>query len=94
MYGIRSVAARASELRGMRIVEQPSAKKAKIVADDDLIIRLNKEMIFADNDDACRTAEDLADAGIAVAALIDARKAATMFEKVFERAVAIRPLHG
>jgi heterotetrameric sarcosine oxidase alpha subunit len=33
-----------------------------------------RAVIFADNDDACRTAEDLADAGIAVAALIDARK--------------------
>jgi sarcosine oxidase subunit alpha len=33
-----------------------------------------RAVIFADNDDACSTAEDLADAGIAVAALIDARK--------------------
>jgi sarcosine oxidase subunit alpha len=33
-----------------------------------------RAVIFADNDDACRTAEDLAEAGIAVAALIDARK--------------------
>jgi methylglutamate dehydrogenase subunit C len=33
-----------------------------------------RAVIFADNDDACRTAEDLADAGVRVAALIDARK--------------------
>jgi len=33
-----------------------------------------RAVIFADNDDACRTAEDLAEAGVQVAALIDARK--------------------
>ena len=33
-----------------------------------------RAVIFADNDDACRTAVDLAYAGVAVAALIDARK--------------------
>ena len=33
-----------------------------------------RAVIFADNDDALRTAEDLAQAGVAVAALIDARQ--------------------
>ena len=33
-----------------------------------------RAVIFADNDDSCRTAEDLAAAGVQVAALIDARK--------------------
>jgi len=33
-----------------------------------------RAVIFADNDDAFRTASDLADSGVAVAALIDARK--------------------
>ena len=36
-----------------------------------------RAVIFADNDDAFRTAEDLAQAGIAVAALVDARKSAS-----------------
>ena len=36
-----------------------------------------RAVIFADNDDAFRTAEDLAEAGVTVAALIDARKSAS-----------------
>jgi sarcosine oxidase subunit alpha len=36
-----------------------------------------RAVIFADNDDAFRTAADLADAGVAVAAVIDARKVAS-----------------
>jgi sarcosine oxidase subunit alpha len=36
-----------------------------------------RAVIFADNDDGFRTAEDLAEAGVAVAALIDARKGAS-----------------
>jgi len=36
-----------------------------------------RAVIFADNDDAFRTAIDLADSGVAVAALIDARKASS-----------------
>ena len=36
-----------------------------------------RAVIFADNDDAFRTAEDLAEAGVTVAALIDARKTAS-----------------
>jgi methylglutamate dehydrogenase subunit C len=36
-----------------------------------------RAVIFADNDDAFRTATDLADAGVAVAAVIDARKVAS-----------------
>ncbi len=36
-----------------------------------------RAVIFADNDDAFRTADDLAEAGVTVAALIDARKSAS-----------------
>ena len=36
-----------------------------------------RAVIFADNDDAFRTAQDLADAGVAIAALVDARKVAS-----------------
>ena len=32
-----------------------------------------RAVVFADNDDACRTAVDLAGAGVEVAALVDAR---------------------
>ena len=53
-----------------------------------------RAVIFADNDDAFRTAEDLAEAGVTVAALIDARKSASPRAQAAAEAAQARYLSG
>ena len=53
-----------------------------------------RAVIFADNDDAFRTAEDLADAGVTVAALIDARKSASPRAQAAAETAQARYLSG
>ncbi len=53
-----------------------------------------RAVIFADNDDAFRTAADLADAGVAVAALIDARKAPSAAAQHIAEGAGARYLSG
>jgi sarcosine oxidase subunit alpha len=53
-----------------------------------------RAVIFADNDDAFRTAEDLAQAGVTVAALIDARKSASPRAQAAAETAQARYLSG
>jgi sarcosine oxidase subunit alpha len=53
-----------------------------------------RAVIFADNDDAFRTAEDLAQAGVTVAALIDARKSASRRAQAAAETAQARYLSG
>jgi heterotetrameric sarcosine oxidase alpha subunit len=53
-----------------------------------------RAVIFADNDDAFRTAEDLAEAGVKVAALIDARKTPSPRAQAAAEAAHARYLSG
>jgi sarcosine oxidase subunit alpha len=53
-----------------------------------------RAVIFADNDDAFRTAEDLAQAGVTVAALIDARKSASPCAQAAAETAQARYLSG
>ena len=53
-----------------------------------------RAVIFADNDDAFRTAEDLAEAGVTVAALIDARKGASPRAQAAAETAQARYLSG
>jgi sarcosine oxidase subunit alpha len=53
-----------------------------------------RAVVFADNDDAFRTAIDLADSGVAVAALIDARKASSAGAREAAERAGARYLSG